>query len=1490
MGNQLVGIAPSQIFPVEHYLTDHNDLRFDKSLGSTRFFKVARARSQEGLIVVKVFVIHDPTLPLSTHKDKLEEIKAKLASAVNCLPFQRMILNEKAGFVMREYVKYSLYDRISTRPFLSNLEKKWITFQVLYALHQAHKFGVCHGDIKLENIMITSWNWVLLTDFASFKPTYLPEDNPADFSYFFDTSRRRTCYIAPERFVKSLFAEPNTTLLFQEIKTGDLHPMMDIFSTGCALMELYNEGHPPFDFPQLLAYRVGEYSPKEHLDRIEDVRIRELLESMIQIDPANRKSAELYLSQARGNIFPEYFYSFLQSYMQIFSSAPILSPDEKISRLKKDIKNITSMFSTQTQEQSNSSVMPESSEMKGNMEEITSKVDELGIEKSDVIKSEYVKSSGKEEKLEIDVNNTEIETDNNIKNDLKGSLKTEVTNVIEGSGEPIVYREDSPRENEQDRSESERDTKHDDSLTSDNQNVTEVTEGRDENVKYDNSEEVLAIITQLVTSCIRGLHHSQSKLESLEVLLELAENVSDETILDRILPYVFHLVNDTTPRVRVWAIHTLTKCLDLVKVVPATDVNVFPEYVLHNLKLIPQDEAVIVRAALAEDIAQLSQIALRYLDSSHLSEDNGDGTQKSDYESELQALHEMVQKLVSQLLTDQENLVKQTLIESGISKLCEFFGKQKANDVILSHVITFLNDKNDKELRGSFYDCIVDVAAYVGWHCSPILTPLLQQGLTDPEEFVSVKAINAMATLTKRGLLHKSALYLLLSETVIFLVHPNLWIRHATVGFVSSAANTLNVVDVQCKVQPMVQPYLKHPLIQIENVVLLLEALVSPIPRTIYDSVVKYPDIEELFKVFEQRQVARAKAVHGIVPQYNDMSTALRNLFRRLNSEPMTEAVEDQLLVMKPHLLKISKYRNTAEVKSPSLLVDGVLELGPIKHKISHHTVVLHADPKSDMGIPSSKKSDRRTSDTAATYASMNQEWRTMFAAQDNSPHGTVKLSELGASAGSASHSLQGSETLLTPQHSLMDTMNSINDHSLHERSYIQYRCAPCRLELRQLTCKKQEQYAAAVRAQHWADNIAWQAGSRLLPSGWRPRGALIAYLHEHRAAINRLASIPDSSLFASSSSDGCIKIWDASKMEGRNIANRSRQTYAHRGGPLVGLAVCEQGQSLASSSSQSGSVFVLRIDTGSSKMNVLHSRQLDLQEEGCAVDLQYLDSGSQSVLVYASLYGSLVGWDLRCPGTAWRLENDLKHGVITSFCINSQQQWLACGTSSGMHICWDLRFQLPIANVEHPTGSRVRKVITHPTEGSWIISAVQGNNEISMWNLETGLRQLVLWASSSPPLSHSQAGHSVCAMHSGCIDTAGFLLAGGTDMRLRFWNLHTPKESYVVLPAANDSLSPSSLVYERRLIDGTDVVQEKLPGAKEVVGGGAASGASSAATTMLRRMDDSVSGLRRMEEGVPIPGPESPHPGHHDTISAVAMCNTCILTGSTDGLIQVWK
>lgn len=71
--------------------------------------------------------------------------------------------------------------------------------------------------------------------------------------------------------------------------------------------------------------------------------------------------------------------------------------------------------------------------------------------------------------------------------------------------------------------------------------------------------------------------------------------------------------------------------------------------------------------------------------------------------------------------------------------------------------------------------------------------------------------------------------------------------------------------------------------------------------------------------------------------------------------------------------------------------------------------------------------------------------------------------------------------------------------------------------------------------------------------------------------------------------------------------------------------------------------------------------------------------------------------------------------------------------------------------------------------------------------------------------------------------------------------------------------------VRRQRLIDGTNVVREVL---------------------VDEESTPSFGGARNVEES----GPEAPPSGHHDTISAVSMTNTCILTGSTDGLIQVWK
>lgn len=136
---------------------------------------------------------------------QLAEVRRRLSPTLhpNVLPMQRVYKarTHPCAFLVRQHVQWNLYERISTRPFLSEIEKRWITFQLLRALAQCHSVGVVHGDVKSENVLCTSWNWIFLTDFAPFKPVRLPEDDHSDFHFFFDASSgRRRCYVAPERF------------------------------------------------------------------------------------------------------------------------------------------------------------------------------------------------------------------------------------------------------------------------------------------------------------------------------------------------------------------------------------------------------------------------------------------------------------------------------------------------------------------------------------------------------------------------------------------------------------------------------------------------------------------------------------------------------------------------------------------------------------------------------------------------------------------------------------------------------------------------------------------------------------------------------------------------------------------------------------------------------------------------------------------------------------------------------------------------------------------------------------------------------------------------------------------------------------------------------------------------------------------------------------------------------------------------------------------
>uniref|UniRef100_A0A8C9TIV1 non-specific serine/threonine protein kinase n=1 Tax=Scleropages formosus TaxID=113540 RepID=A0A8C9TIV1_SCLFO len=1337
MGNQLAGIAPSQILSVDSYFSDIHDYEYDRSLGSTRFFKVARAKHREGLVVVKVFAIQDPSLPLTSYKQELEELKIRLHSCQNCLPFQKATLTEKAAMLFRQFVRDNLYDRISTRPFLNNIEKKWIAFQILNAVDQAHKSGVRHGDIKTENIMVTSWNWVLLTDFASFKPTYLPEDNPADFNYFFDTSRRRTCYIAPERFVDgSMFAtESDQTTPLMDLSSssqrtrGELKQAMDIFSAGCVIAELFTEGIPLFDLSQLLAYRKGHFQTEQVLMKIEDRSVRELVAQMVQREPEKRLTAEEYLKQQRGKAFPDIFYTFLQPYMAQFAKETFQSADERVLVVRKDLENI-------------------------------------------------------------------------------------LHNLCGGE-----QAEKAARATESDTT----------------------------------KEHALAVLVSVITSCLQTLCTCDSKLAALELVLHLAERLSVEVLLDRITPYLLHFCSDSVPRVRAEALRTLTKVLALVKEVPRNDINIYPEYILPGIAHLAQDEATIVRLAYAENIALLAETALRFLElvqenNLNMEHDlNGEDAEEAlhpneNYDSELQALHEMVQQKVVTLLSDPENIVKQTLMENGITRLCVFFGRQKANDVLLSHMITFLNDKNDWHLRGAFFDSIVGVAAYVGWQSSSILKPLLQQGLSDAEEFVICKALNALTCMCQLGLLQKPHIYE--DGPSPFLCHPNLWICYGAVGFITVVAEHLNIADVYCKLMPHLTPFITQPIIQIDKEIVLLSVLKEPVSRSIFDYSLRSKDIGSLFRHLLLRQKKR----NGLIPECPiPEDPAIAQLLKKLLSQGMTEAEEDKLLALKDFMLKSSKAK--ANVVDQSHLGDtmqsGVIDLAALGIMGRHVDLVK----------PKHESEDKRARKHTKQDSNMNEEWKSMFGSLEN--NNILRVCIIFISVG-----ICFSEgPALQPRKAALPVVQSVGGASTYQR-----RLTTCKTELQQLVQQKREQCTAERMAKQMMESTEWE--SRPPPPGWHPKGLLVAHLHEHKSAVNRIRVSEEHSIFATCSNDGTIKIWDCQKMEGKTTTTRSVLTYSRIGGHVKTLSFC-QGSHYLAVASDNGSIQLLAVEANkppkSPKVHTSQTRFLDLKEDGCVVDMHHFNSGAQSVLAYATVNGSLVGWDLRSNSDAWTLRHDLRLGLITSFAVDMHQCWLCVGTCNGTMACWDMRFQLPISNHSHPARARIRRLLMHPLYQSSVIAAVQGNNEVSMWDMETGDRKFTLWASTAPPLSEMQPSpHSVHGIYCSPADGNPLLLTAGSDMRIRFWDLAYPERSYIVAGGASDSLHCPSVFYNRKIIEGTEVVQEIHSKQK--------SGST---------------------EDVPRRGPESLPVGHHDIITDIATFQTTqgfIVTASRDGIVKVWK
>ena len=49
-----------------------------------------------------------------------------------------------------------------------------------------------------------------------------------------------------------------------------------------------------------------------------------------------------------------------------------------------------------------------------------------------------------------------------------------------------------------------------------------------------------------------------------------------------------------------------------------------------------------------------------------------------------------------------------------------------------------------------------------------------------------------------------------------------MWVRYGAVGFVAAVARTLNIADVHCNLLPLLRPFLKQPVVQVDQEVQIL--------------------------------------------------------------------------------------------------------------------------------------------------------------------------------------------------------------------------------------------------------------------------------------------------------------------------------------------------------------------------------------------------------------------------------------------------------------------------------------------------------------------------------------------------------------------------------------------------------------------------------------------------------------------------------------------
>lgn len=1243
----------------------------------------------------------------------LSNQRAVLNKIRGALPYSKFLETDRAIYLIRQYLGNNLYDRLSTRPFLEEIEKLWIAYQLLCIVSECHSKNQFHGDIKTENIVMTSWNSVYLTDFASYKPVYLPEDdNPDQFFFYFDTSQRRNCYLAPERFVpKTKNSDSiNESIRYYDksmqnmINEGDTETLakMDIFSLGCVIAELYLDGGSIFTLSQIFKYKKKNYEP--NLNHIENIHLKKLIKGMLNLDPLLRKSASEYLNEFKAILFPEIFYSFLHNFLEILDSPNINSFDNKVDKFYNEFRLVSK---------------------------------HLGIE------------------YNIDIKEF---------NDIDYALIYK-TNIASIPSDYAFYKNAK------------------DSLETNN--------------------EVL-ILLDYVLSLLRNTETASRRVKAIELVVALSEYTTDECKLDRTLPFLICLLEDKNSEVCIIALRAITLLLSMVTSIHPLNSLLFLEFIFPKLKhyllkcsiyekinfaaLLPY---IAVCAMKFHEMAHILKFKVSTLSSNTTSKQNA--INSNDISNELGLLsienHKSKKEIINSVenflilvLTDDENL--RIALLKKIYLLCSVIGKQDANDLVLSHLITYLNNKNPY-LRLAFVESIVPISLYVGsLSLEQYILPLLSQLLTDSEEIIILASIKDFQQLVKLNMLSTNYLWDICSQTCKFLTHPNDWIRQAVTLLIIEVASNISKADLFCSLYPIVRSYLEYDIIDFSWDT-LHASIKKPISRKFYKLAGNWYRKSSKHSIF-WKSSSNSKSVSTTSSASTPANPLSPSTSQKKSSLSIQLTNEDNFWIKKLKAMGLQEndlwkiYALRENIKSATSSYSFNLQQNNIVSDIKNLSALPRSlfldmvfcenvidgikDPNSKMkSIPgfnnveidvNNCKNYKIINLNSLNHAKKKSDAASIFST-DTISSSLIASNEFSINArkNGLVVNLGAPPSVLTNQENIYGELNNTSIplmlsntmDNFEEFSSTKRRLVPVITSSYTGNNKSLLKFISNYNFLTSLDNF-YEFGPPISNSDTNhttynaPKGNLVAHLKEHTGAVNCLVSSSDHTYFLSGGEDGLLKLWDSLRLE-RNVTSKSL-FLVNMNSPVVQICFIENRDCFVVATKEEVKIFKvtfsLKRDYHKVKSLVqirsfsLKKDSKKLNEEFFILDLKIANVENIPLLLIATSFSKIITLDIRSMESTFETQIPLKYGTVTTFAVINDSLMIV-GTSKGYLSLWDLRFNLGLKVWKFQKGKMIRKIDSSFSNSKHIlITILSDNNGIAIYELTKGNLQEIYKAPNS--------------------------------------------------------------------------------------------------------------------------------------------------------------